>query len=665
MGEKEVGLYKRIIRVIVPAAILLAAFPRCASIMAPQGGPVDSLPPKIVAMTPPYGTLNFNARRIYIEFDEYIQLKDQQREFFTSPFMEKKPTLSIRKKGVQIDLKEDLLPDRTYSLNFGNSIADNNEGNILPGFRYVFSTGDVIDSMLMSGVTFNARNGDSVGNVFILFFEADSIVMTLPDSTLLNRYPDVVGRSTPNGVFIAENLKPVSYWIYAFEDNNSNMTYEQGVDRVGFLDSVYNPLHMQPFGIWFDTVRKYMQADPQVVFNLFTEEPFRRQNLTSSSRPERDKVLLQFTASYPQIDTLTFYGIDSSRVITEYLKPTRDSIAYWFDLPEDQLPDTIRGRIVYQQHDSLDKLVPFARDLKLGWSNRNLQQNQQNPSAAQNRNGQEPPEESNPFRVTVNAGSSINPEKHIKFSFDYPLIRVDKDRIVLENITTPERPVKVPFVFESDTLKIREWLFSADWKVDDKYEMMIPAGTFENIRGQSNDTLRAAFTIDNPDKFATVSLNVKGVSESKYIIQIVDERGATVLNEKRDVTAGTWIFNYITPGVIRIRIIEDTNGSGVWDAGSLLERRQSERVGMFVGPDGREEITVKVNWIAEFDVDMAVVFAPDTMERLQQKMDRINARLARSAAQQRNERNRTGNQNQPSGPGTGAMPIGGGLPGIR
>lgn len=664
MGIKEITLYKHFVRTLLLSVLLVAALSRCANMAAPQGGPMDTIPPRIVSMTPPYGTTNFRGNRILIEFNEYIQLKDQQKYFYTSPFMEKKPTLLVKGRVLQIDFKQALDSNQTYALNFGSSVVDNNEGNPHIGLRFVFSTGDYIDSMVMSGLTRDARTIDSVGNAFILFYDAALDSNPEYDSTMILHRPQSVGRAFPNGIFIAENLRPMDYRIYALEDNNGNLTYEPGVDRVGFLDSVYNPRHMLPFNIWFDTTRLYMQADPQIGFNMFMDKPFRRQVLTSTSRPQKNRLLFQFSAPYPQIDTLEFFGIDSSQVITEYLKAGRDSISYWLNMPPDQLPDTVKGRIVYHRTDSLGVLVPYAQEFKHGWFERPVDSKDEKPKTDE--------KVPNPFKVRVDAGSSVNPENHIPFSFDYPLILVKEEDILLENVTDANKAVEVPFTFEPDTLKIREWTLRAEWKADDKYRLVIPAGTFENIRRETNDTLRASFTIESPDKFSTLVLNVTGQTpESKYIVEIIDEKGKTVLRERRDITTGEHYFHYLKAGIIRIRVIQDTNGNGVWDTGSLIGRRQPERVEMFVGPDGKEEITTKVNWELEFDVNMNDLFAPLTPERMRAQIERRDAIIRKERAAKRAESARNGgdhghdrdqnqNQYQNQNP-AGSNPLGGGF----
>lgn len=160
---------------------------RCATIMTPTGGPKDTLPPVITLMTPDNFTTNFKDRKIYIEFDEFVQIKDQQKEFFTSPQMKKKPLVSLRGRGVVIQLRDTLEANTTYALNFGSAIRDNNEGNPLYSMRYVFSTGPEIDSMVMSGYTADSYKADSVSKSFIWFFPADSVENVAEyDSTILS-----------------------------------------------------------------------------------------------------------------------------------------------------------------------------------------------------------------------------------------------------------------------------------------------------------------------------------------------------------------------------------------------------------------------------------------------------------------------------------------------
>ncbi len=173
--------------------------------------------------------------------------------------MKKTPQLTIRGRGVVIKIQDTLLDNTTYAINFGSTICDNNEGNPYNGLRYVFSTGAEIDSMVVSGYTEDAFKADSVSKSFVYFFPVeglDSVAFTREyDSVMLKRdtagvlvyNPAVIARAEKNGIFIAQNLKPIPYRIYAFEDTNSNMMYEASVDKIGFIDEPQNPLELHDF----------------------------------------------------------------------------------------------------------------------------------------------------------------------------------------------------------------------------------------------------------------------------------------------------------------------------------------------------------------------------------------------------------------------------------
>ena len=326
MNRTEINLCKGFIYTLLAGMLATAGLWRCARITQPQGGPKDSLPPVVITMTPAYGTVDFKEKRVYIEFNEYVQLKDQQKEFYTSPFMKKTPLVSLRGRGIQVDIKDTLLPNQTYSLNFGRSVADNNEGNPYTGLRYVFSTGSEIDSLMMSGYSVDAYTSDTVGNVFLLFYDPKADSVPERDSTVFQSKPLAVGRAFPNGIFLVENLKPMDYRVYALEDNNGNRQYEAGVDRIAFLDSTYNPATMPAFDIWYDSSRMYLQAQPQILMRMFMDEPSKRQTYSSSARPMKNKIQLYFTAPHPKIEELSFDSIDPGAIVTEYLTPKHDSM---------------------------------------------------------------------------------------------------------------------------------------------------------------------------------------------------------------------------------------------------------------------------------------------------------------------------------------------------
>ena len=629
------------------ALLFASAFlSRCASMMTPTGGPRDTLPPVIVQMVPD----NFTTGRpttghgkIYIEFDEFVQLKDQQKEFFTSPQMKKKPTVTLRGRGIVVQLRDTLEPNTTYALNFGSAIRDNNEGNPLYSMRYVFSTGPEIDSMVLSGYTADSYKADSVSKSFIWFFPADSVENVAEyDSTVFKYKPAVIARAENNGIFIAQNLKPIPYRVYAVQDKNDNQSYEPGTDQVGFMEGVYNPAELPDFALWYDSLRRYVSAEPQLYLRMFTDKAFRRQLLSETARPRQHQAMLYFGANRPRIERIRFDSIPSERVIVDPQTVGRDTIALWFDVPAASLPDTIKGEITYYKHDTLNMLQPVTEPLKLAWrfvetkeqekEREKLERERRKAEAA----GEEwkEPEKPNPFVYKLPLTGEINPENHLTIDFDYPVVRIDSAATLL-TVTHPDKTIEdVPVHFVRDTASLRRWQIRADWQTGGEYTLTIPKGAVTDVAGFQNDSIVGKYTVYDPEKFATVKIHVVGRDSTRYIVQLLDGSNA-LKQERRDVTSGDIRFNYVPAGEIKFRVIEDTNGNGKWDTGNLVERRQPERAEIYTNDEGEETFATKTNWEIEFTMDMTRLFAPVTMESLTRMLDEREAQRLRREAEKR------------------------------
>ncbi len=611
-------------RTIVVMFFLSAFFSRCASILTPTGGPKDTLPPVIVAMTPDNYTTSFDKKQIYIEFDEYVVIKDQQKEFFTSPAMKKTPTLLTKGRGVLVTIKDTLLENTTYALNFGSSIQDNNENNPLNSMRYVFSTGKTIDSMMVSGYTADSYKADSVSKTFVYFFVADSLENVAEyDSTLFKYKPAVIARAENNGIFIAQNLKPVRYRAYAIEDTNGNQTYEAGTDKVGFLDQEFEPQNMPGFSVWYDSVRMYAVADPQLYFRMFTDQTFKRHNLQGSERPLKHKAMLYFGAPNPQIESITFDQIPNDDVIIEPVTVGRDTLALWFKTPPEQLPDTLRTIVSYFKHDSVNNLVLQNDTLKLSWKlyeNKDMEKSRLEKEARRDAAlaaGEEWKDPDNVLIYRMNATGEVNPERYIRIDFDYPLVKLDTSRLLLTRMDADSLIYDVKVNIDRDTTNLRRYYIRSPWgPVTDNYTLTIPEGALVDAAGFVNDTIIGRYTVSDKEKYATVLIHLKADTELdySYIIQLLDGSGQ-LLEEKRDLKSGDVTFNYVPAGEIRFRIIEDIDGNGEWNNGNVVERRQPERSEMYSSA-GEDTFATKVNWEVELEMDMTQIFAPMTMDLL-------------------------------------------------
>ena len=620
-------------KIALRTAVLLlfggAFFSRCANIMTPDGGPKDTLPPVIVKIEPGNFATNFKAKKIYIEFNEFVQIKDQNKEMFVSPAMKKLPLLTTRGKGIVITIRDTLKENTTYAIDLGSAIRDNNESNPLNAMRYVFSTGDKVDSMMCSGYTADSYKADSVSRTFIWFYVADSLPQTPGyDSTIFNRKPDVIARAQNNGIFIAQNLKPVNYRIYAIGDKNDNQLYEAGTDMVGLLDTVYNPAKMPEFAIWFDSLRMYPSAEPQLYFRMFTDKAFVNQRLVDAQRPEQKKALLYFNADYPRIDSLVFDNIPSDKVLIDPQTNGRDTVALWFNVEAEKLPDTIKGKIVYYRHDSLRQLSKTREPLKLAWKlvetkeqqkERERIEKEKEKARAEGREYKDP-NYKNPFKLSISAGKEVNPEKGFDISFGTPAVKLDTTAIELAIVDEKKNKTPIKWRLERDTLNMCRWRVLAEWKEKTNYSLYIPKQSITDVMGYENDSTVVEFATYDPEKFATVSLNVQASGKNRYILLLTDNSGKT-LQELKDVGTGKYRFNYVTPGDIRLRIIEDKNGDGKWNAGDVIAGLQPERAEAYFNERGEDLFTTKMNWDFEINIDMNKVFVPLTMENLVKMLD--------------------------------------------
>lgn len=692
------------IRQLFFAVLAAAIFVQCASIAQPQGGPRDSLPPLIISTVPAQKATNFKGKQIALNFNEYVALRDQQAEFLISPpnINGSKPTLTVKGRSVLVDFDEQPDSNTTYRLDFGNSIADNNEGNRLGNYAYIFSTGSDLDTLMMSGLTIDAQTRDSVIGAMLFFFDARADSVKAYDSTLFNARPDAVFRSDSSGFFVADILKDKDYRVYAILDKNGNQRYESGADYVAMLDTVYNPTRMPDFDMWIEpaTGRKGPRrqiSPPQLQFELFKEDPVRRQTVLGNSRPERQKLEIVFNA-IQQAEIVSFapIGLDSTWFTRENgIKG--DTVWYWIAPPTreavEALKDTIRAKITYMTQDSLwnpqlkseeltfvhrivdpnargrrsntavadsikqvkearrkvkravklqKKWVKMARiisrrrgdpkrtDAELLADTTLFKQVDVDTTQTDRPRGNAELPVKNPFGYQVQAANPLNPENHIKLLFDYPLRSVDEARITLTKLSeaqsslpsrdrqtaVPEPDVKTetpePFTLELDTVTRRQLTIRADWKADDEYNLLIPDSVFMNIAFQGNDTLKSTFKVADSSKYGTVIIELRGddqLPDYEYILELQTKDGKTYQKIRHAVAGESYKLRYLPASQYRLRVTEDRNKNGEWDTGSLVQRRQPERIRIWEHPATGRDILAKENWDVTVPVDLRELFS--------------------------------------------------------
>ena len=414
---------------------------------------------------------------------------------------------------------------------------------------------------------------------------------------------------------------------------------------MGFIEGTWNPAEMPDFAMWYDSVRQYVSAEPQLYFRMFMDKAFKRQVLSESQRPKQHQAMLYFSAAHPEIRSLRFDSIPADRVIIDPQTEGKDTVALWFNVPSAMLPDTIKGEMIYLKHDTLNRLQPDTVALKLSWrlietkeqerEREKIERERKKAEAAGEK--YEEPKQENPFVFNMPTSGDLNPENHLTIDFDYPLVSIDSARMLLTRQLEDNSIEDVPVHMVHDTAKLRRWYIRADWVPGGQYTLTIPDSVFRDVAGYANDSIVGKYTVYDPEKFATVKIHVQSRDpQMTYIVQLLDANGS-MKQERRDVKAGDIQFNYVPAGEIQFRVIEDRNGNGRWDTGDLVARRQPERAEMYVNDAGENTFATKTNWEIEFTMNMDKIFAPVTMQSLSRMLDEQEMQRLRREAEKRAE----------------------------
>ncbi len=509
----------------------------CASVQAPTGGPKDIEPPKLVNVTPKNLTTNFNAKKIKFVFDEYIKLQNEFREITYSPEIESIPLIKQSGKEIEITFEEALLPNSTYTINFGNAIVDVNEGNILKNFTYVFSTGPVLDSLSISGKVINS---------FSSLPEKDILVFIIPfaqDSTFGKKKPAIFTRTDTSGNYSLKNLREDTYSIYALQDKNADRLYQQGIEEIGFIE---NPIKLD-------------KDIDSINFNLFLEKPLAFRNLEKKINPD-GTIFLTFNRGInnPFIKIINPPSADAGKIIS--FSKTLDTAKIWVkELTFDSL------RIAINEQDTLLQSLSISRGKRDTYSS-NL----------------------TPI-YHLEDGIKVNPNSPLKLEFTLPIIGISKDKIILKEDST----TRTNFTIDYDSLNNQNVLINYNWKDKAKYELILNEGAVKSLYNYSNKSTSKRFEKATTKDYGRLDVTFKIGDTTKkigYLIEMIDQNKDLI--QSTYITKDTTIiYNNKKVGKYFIRIVYDSNNNRSWDTGSLKERRYPEKI--WYDP---RSFTIRTNW---------------------------------------------------------------------
>ena len=565
----------------VPVAIVLGSMMfshSCANTtQAPTGGVKDSIPPRIVKFSPAHMSVNVptHGTTLTFTFDEYVTIKKASNIVLSPPQL-RPPKSRLKGKSLVVTFEEDLLPDMTYTLDFIDAIADNNEGNFFPGFTYVFSTGEVIDSMMVTGVVQDCNTLDPVKGITVMLYKDHS------DSAVLKQRPFAVTKTDDWGFFCIRNIKDTSYRMYAVKDDNSNNMYDPSdKELIAFADAP-----VRPVTVVNDTLLEVQKLDMkdtltclsrknEYELTLFREKPS-RQMIMKKVRVSDRSSYLTFNAPNAHIDSMWVRGVPAGKLITQF-NIQRDSLEVWVN-DKSRQPDTLHMYVNYRKTDSLGHLKPFLEHVKVYYQ----AENGSSGSTASKSSRKDIKHEDTLCVFTLAAESSTVEQVGYQLEFKYPIINEAFDSLSLRSINPRQQEERMGFKVLPDSTNIRKFTIMPSGRLLPGYDyiLKVPHRMFRDINGFYNDSTEVKVALPTDEKLSTLNVHLSGVSQ-KYIIDLLTDKRDKILRQYVIDKDCSLVFPYLQAGTYCIRITEDLNRNSIVDSGALLEHRQPEKVKFF------------------------------------------------------------------------------------
>lgn len=497
--------------------ILLFGF-SCARVGRPTGGEKDILPPITISASPDFESLNFEGNKIKINFNEYIKFDDLNTQLVISPPLKFSPEISpmgFPSKQITIKIKDTLKPNTTYTFNFGNAITDNSEGNPLKRFKYLFSTGDHIDSLEIAGTIQDAFLSEPPQNISVLLYEADS---TYTDSIIFNKKPNYVTNTLDSIGFSLTNLKDGKYYLVGINDSNKNLLFDPKTEKIGFIEN--------PIEITQDTIYK---------LNLFLEEP--EFAVKSVSELSKNHILIGYEGKLnTSINTVKDTNSNAVSFIS-YKDEETDSLHVWHKKVE-----TDSLFIVIKQKDSLTNFTQHLRSKEI-----------------------------DSIQIKKSIANTLHQRDSLFIVSNTPIALIENDKITLID----KDSVAVPFRINRGNLPNRFHL-DFDKKEATTYTLSILPEAITDFLEQKNDSLQFKFNTKDIAEYGNIELEVM-VENTNMIIELLTEKGELNAREFIDNTKKL-NFKFLPPKKYQIRAIIDGNNNKKWDTGSYLRKTHPEKV---------------------------------------------------------------------------------------
>lgn len=579
---------------ILLSLLVVAMLAACASMGTPDGGPFDEDPPVFVGGIPAPNATGVTDGKVVLEFDENIKLENAFEKVVISPPQFEQPQIKYSGKRITVQLYDSLIPNTTYSIDFNDAVVDNNEGNPLENFAYVFSTGTSVDTLAVSGTVLNAEDLEPIKGIMVGLH-------SLMSDTAFTKLPfERVARTDSRGRFSIKGLAPGKYRLYALADANGNYLYDQKSETLAFLETVVSPSAIRAMRndtIWrdsitVDTVRtvEYTRNLPDDIVLRAFKEPFYTQYLMKYPRDEHSNFTMYFAAPNSELPKVKGLNFDDTDAYVLEANATMDTLRYWFKDTTVYYKDTLELAVTYNVLDSLQQPVPRTDTLYISSKRsreavikaeaekyakeekRFLKRASKLPDYDENN----PPAYVPPTKeliVLSTAKSQMDFNREVEFSFIEPLSSYDASMIHLSSVVdstfTP-----IPFVFEQSGKNIRTYNLYAEWRPGETYMLTIDSAAFKGLYGGVSKMFEQKMTYRTLDDYAVLYLTIPHTGNDA-VVELVS--GEKVVNKVRTEN-NKCAFYFINPGKYSLRLFMDKNGNNKWDTGSYEDKLQPEEV---------------------------------------------------------------------------------------
>lgn len=608
--------------------LLLTVF-ACAKMGEPDGGWYDETPPHILGTSPADGSNDVNSKKVTILFDEFITLSNPTEKVVVSPPQLETPEIKVSGRKITVELQDKLKENTTYTIDFSDAIADNNEGNPMGNYTYSFSTGNQIDTMEVAGYVLEAQNLEPVKGILVGLYSNQS-------DTAFQHEPMLrVARTDGSGRFVIKGVAKGDYRIYALQDMDGNYMFNQQSEKLAFTPEIIMPSwkpDVRQDTIWSDSLRiadikrvPYTHFLPDdVVLTAFTEVQTNRHFL-KSERKSADHFTLFYSyghAELPEIKGLNFN--EKNAFITEP-SLNQDTITYWLRDTMLVNQDTLRMQLSYMATDSLGSLVkqtdtlevlakiPYEKRLKRQQEDYDKWKKQQSKNKEKGKPYQtEYPK--TPLEVKIKVASQMAPDENPMFILPSPIALCDTSKIHLyEKVDTVWQNAK--YQFGSVPGVPRQYKLVGEWNFGREYSLELDSAAFIDIYGKVSMKTKQSIKVSSPEEYSTLIVSLQGMDGKNCLLQLLNESDKPI----KEITAkgNEATFYYVKPGTFYLRLIVDDNDNGRWDTGLYSKQQQPEAVYYY---------TKKIECKAKRDV--RIMWNPRQMPLYQQKPAKITKQKA-------------------------------------